>query len=129
MAGNYITSFIGFLPADDPKIVVYVAIDNPKGITAYGGTVAAPIARNILEDAIATLKIEKRIGGISKEYRYFDIKYQIVEDVVGMEVKEARKKLSNFQIEYSGTGNKIISMSPEAGSSIPINSTIRLMLG
>lgn len=41
MVGNYITSFIGFLPANDPKIIVYVAIDNPKGITAYGGTVVA----------------------------------------------------------------------------------------
>ena len=128
MVGNYITSFIGFLPADDPQIVVYVAIDNPKGITAYGGTVAAPIARNILEDAVATLKIDKRTGGISKEYRYFDTKYQIVEDVVGMDVKEARKKLSNFQIEYSGTGNKVISMAPEPGSSIPVGATVRLML-
>ncbi len=43
MVGNYITSFIGFLPANDPKVIVYVAIDNPKGITAYGGTVIALI--------------------------------------------------------------------------------------
>ena len=46
MVGNYIVSFIGFMPADDPQIVVYVAIDNPKGVTQYGGTVAAPIVRN-----------------------------------------------------------------------------------
>ena len=91
-------------------------------------TVAAPIARNILEDAVATLEIEKRTGGLSKEYRYFDTKYQTVEDVVGMDVKEARKKLSDFQIEYSGTGNKVVSMSPEPGSSIPVGSTVRLML-
>ena len=39
MVGNYITSFMGFLPADHPEVVIYVAIDNPKGITAYGGTV------------------------------------------------------------------------------------------
>ena len=60
MVGNYITSFIGFMPADDPQIVVYVAIDNPKGVTAYGGTVAAPIAKNILEDATSILNIKKR---------------------------------------------------------------------
>ena len=46
MVGNYITSFIGFLPADDPQIIVYVAIDNPKGITAYGGTVHALLSEN-----------------------------------------------------------------------------------
>ena len=41
LVGNYITSFIGFLPADDPKVIVYVAIDNAKGVTQYGGTVHA----------------------------------------------------------------------------------------
>ncbi len=46
MVGNYITSFIGFLPANNPKVVVYVAIDNPKGISAYGGTVSALISEN-----------------------------------------------------------------------------------
>ena len=35
MSGNYIVSFIGFLPADNPQVVVYVAIDNPKGVTQY----------------------------------------------------------------------------------------------
>ena len=43
MVGNYITSFMGFMPADNPQIVVYVAIDHPKGITAYGGTVVVLI--------------------------------------------------------------------------------------
>lgn len=129
MVGNYITSFIGFLPADAPEIVLYVAIDNPKGITAYGGTVAAPVFRSIAEDAIAALGIEPRTDGIAKEYRYFDTKYVAVPDVVGMTPKEARNYLSNFDIEYSGTGESIISTSPKAGSSVPINSTVRLMLG
>lgn len=128
MVGNYITSFIGFLPADNPKVVVYVAIDNPKGITAYGGTVAAPIAKNILEDAITALDIEKPNGGISKEYRYYDTKYETVENVVGMTAKDARKKLSNFNVEYSGNGTMVVSMSPEAGSRIVVGSTVRLML-
>jgi len=39
MVGNYIVSFIGFLPANKPEYIVYVAIDNPKGVTQYGGTV------------------------------------------------------------------------------------------
>lgn len=129
MVGNYITSFIGFLPADDPQIVLYIAIDNPKGISAYGGTVAAPIARTILKDVINILNINKRVGGLEKEYRYFDTKYLTVPDVVGNTIKEAKEKLKDFTIEYSGTGEKILSMSPSPGSSIPINSTIRLMLG
>ena len=128
MVGNYITSFMGFFPADDPEVVLYVAIDYPKGITAYGGTVAAPIFRNIAEDVIATLNIKKRNNGLKKEYRYFDIKYISVPNVIGMNVKDARNYLKDFSVEYSGNGDRIIAMSPEAGSSIPINSTIRLML-
>ena len=129
MVGNYITSFMGFMPADHPEIVIYVAIDHPKGITAYGGTVAAPIARNILEDAISILNIDKRDNGMSKEYRYFDVKYITVPNVIGMDIKSARENLKDFEIEYSSSGNRVIAMSPSAGNSVPIHSVIRLMLG
>ena len=98
-------------------------------MTIKRATVAAPIARNILEDAIFALNIVKRTDGISKEYRYFDVKYVNVPNVIGMDVKSAREILKDFDIEYSGSGDKVISMSPDAGSSIPINSVVRLMLG
>jgi len=91
MTGNYILSFIGFLPADDPKIVVYVAIDNPKGITQYGGTVAAPIAKNILTDAIASLNISPSINTIPKEYQWYDAKYYTVPNVVGKTLVTLKK--------------------------------------
>ena len=129
MVGNYITSFMGFLPADDPEVVLYVAIDYPKGITAYGGTVAAPIFRNIALDVIDALEINKRSDGLKKEYRYFDVKYIRVPNVVGMNVKDSREYLKDFDVEYSGSGDTIISISPKVGSSVPINSTVRLMLG
>ena len=128
MVGNYITSFIGFLPADKPEIVIYVAIDNPKGISAYGGTVSAPIFKNIAEDAIVALKIKKPKPGLEKEYRYFDTKYYTLDNVVGMRVDEAKELLKNFRVEYSGTGDKIIGMSPNKGSRIPEGSIVRLMV-
>lgn len=129
MVGNYITSFIGILPIDNPKVVLYVAIDNPKGITAYGGTVAAPIAKTIMEDIITALEIAPSNEGVKKEYRYYETKYITIPNIIGMTPKEAREQLSNLNIEYSGTGNTIISTSPKVGSSVKINSTIRLMLG
>ena len=128
MVGNYITSFIGFLPANKPEIVIYVAIDNPKGISAYGGTVSAPIFKNIAEDAIMALKIKKPKVGLEKDYRYFDTKYYTVDNVVGMNVDNAREMLKNFKIEYSGTGDRVIGMSPDAGSRIPEGSIVRLMI-
>ena len=46
----YILSFMGIAPMNDPEIVCYLAIDNPKGVTQYGGTVSAPIAKNIMKN-------------------------------------------------------------------------------
>lgn len=129
MTGNYIVSFIGFLPANDPKIVVYLAIDNPKGITQYGGTVSAPIVKNIMEDAIVALNIEKQEGGTEKEYQWYDKKFYTVEDVVGLSKSEASSKLKNFSVEYSGNGNTVISQSPSSGTRLAESESIRLYLG
>ena len=128
MVGNYITSFIGFLPADNPQIVVYVAIDNPKGITAYGGTVAAPIAKNILTDSIDILKIKKPNGGIEKEYQWYDVKYYTVPDIVGKNIKEVKNELSNFKVEYSGNGIHVKAISPSPGSRIAEGEMVRILL-
>jgi len=129
MVGNYILSFIGFLPANDPKVVVYVAVDNPKGITQYGGTVSAPIAKAILTDAISALDIEKPVGGYDKTYQWYEKEYKTLPNVVGMSLDDAKKVLSEFSIEYTGNGNIVKSMSPVAGTSVMVGSKVRLMLG
>ena len=128
MVGNYIVSFIGFMPADDPQIVVYVAIDNPKGVTQYGGTVAAPIVRNILLSATDILNIEPRKEYMSKKYNWDDIKYVKVPDAIGLSLEDAKKVLKGFNIEISGEGKNVLLMSPSAGTSIKEGSTIWLYL-
>ena len=128
LTGNYITSFIGFLPADDPKVVVYIAIDNAKGVTQYGGTVAAPIAKNVLLSCIDILDIKKRDNELEREYNYFDKQYAKVPNVVGMNVKDAIKSLKPFKVEYTGTGSIVTYQSPSSGTSIYEGDTIRLLL-
>lgn len=59
-SGKYISSFVGFAPADDPQVLVLLIINNPKGIY-YGGTVAAPLVRELFENILPYLQIEKRI--------------------------------------------------------------------
>lgn len=129
MQGNYIVSFIGFLPANDPKIVVYLAIDNPKGVTQYGGTVSAPIVKNIMEDAITSLNIEKQDGGTEKKYQWYDKKYYTVPNVVGKSKKEATSMLKSFSVEYSGSGDVVVSQSPDSDSRIAEGEKVRLYLG
>ena len=53
-AGKYISSFIGFAPADDPQILGMVIIHDPQGIY-YGGTIAAPVAKEIFENILPYL--------------------------------------------------------------------------
>ena len=129
MVGNYITSFIGFLPSDDPKVIVYVAIDNAKGVTQYGSTVAAPVAKNILTSSITALNIEKRTNDIEKKYNYGDKRYEVVPSVIGKTKKEAVTELKKFKIEFTGSGDVITYQSPSSGVTLTEGSTIRLMLG
>lgn len=128
MSGNYILSFMGFMPANDPEIVVYVAVDHPQGITQYGGTVSAPIAKNVLLDAINILNIKPDSNGMAKEYNYLDQKYVILPDVLNKSVKEASELLKGFKIEYSGTGDKVTYQSPAGNMYVKENSTVKLLL-
>ena len=57
-ANKYISSFIGFAPADDPQILGIVIIHDPKGVY-YGGTIAAPVLRDIYDNILPYLGIEK----------------------------------------------------------------------
>lgn len=129
LTGNYIVSFVGFAPANDPEIVIYVSVDNPKGVTQYGGTVAAPIAKSVLQTAIEVLGIEASTEGLEKEYTWLDEKYVTLPDVTGMSVDEAKKTLKGFKIEYSGNGEKVLYQSPTAGFYIKESGTVKLMLG
>lgn len=128
MHGNYILSFIGFLPADNPQAVVYVAIDNPKGIVQYGGTVSAPIARNIMIDIIDELKLKTDEYTLPKTYNWYDTKYTKIPNVINLDLKEAKKELKDLTIEYAGTGNIIKSISPSVGTYLPVGSTIKILL-
>ena len=128
LVGNYILSFIGIMPSNDPKIVVYVAINNPKKVTQYGGVVAAPVVKNIMLDAIDALDIKEQKTNTEKKYEWYDKKYYTVPKVVGMDLKEARKILDKFEIKIEGNGNTIIEQSPKEDTRLQEGNIIRLYL-
>ena len=57
-AHRYISSFIGFAPADDPEVLAMIIIHDPQGVY-YGGTIAAPVIRDVFENILPYLGIEK----------------------------------------------------------------------
>ena len=65
-ANRYISSFLGFAPADDPQILGICIIHDPQGIY-YGGTIAAPVIRDIFENVLPYLGIEKAVTGEGEE--------------------------------------------------------------
>ena len=128
LVGNYIMSFMAVIPSNNPEAVLYLAIDNPKNTALLSSYTTTPIARRILLDIIDALNIEKQEDGIEKDLEWTDKIYNEVPNVVGLTVKEAKKQLVNFNIEYTGTGERVISQSPEGGEKQEDRGTVRLLL-
>ena len=129
LINNYIMSFMAVVPANEPKAVLYVAIDNPKNTALLSSYTTAPIARRILLDIIEALDIPKQDGAIEKVKQWDDPVYYTIPNVVGMSVKEATKALYPLQVEYSGSGDKVLEQSPKAGEKVESTYKVRLLLG
>ena len=129
LVNNYIMSFVGIVPSNDPEAVLYIAIDNPKNTALLSSYTTTPIARRILLDIIDALDIKKQEGGVEKDWQWDDKVYYEVPNVIGKDKKEAKEILEHFKVEYSKTGNKVISQSPKAGERLEDGGTITLLLG
>ncbi|WHY02286.1 stage V sporulation protein D [Neobacillus sp. DY30] len=126
LENNFIVSFMGFAPADDPQIIVYVAVDNPKGGLIFGGTVAAPIVGSIMKDGLMALGVEPRKDQIEKEIKWPDRPLITLPDLTGLTKLEITEQLLDLKIDASGEGDIVVRQSPEAGSKVKEGSTIRL---
>lgn len=114
MQGKYVTSFVGFLPADAPEIVMLVVIDEPTGMY-YGGQIAAPIFPALMKNVVQYLAIERERAGETQEEKA----NVIVPKLVGMTSEEAQRILDKMGILYGifGTG-RIVKQVPPAESCI-----------
>jgi cell division protein FtsI (penicillin-binding protein 3) len=57
---NYVASYLGIFPTEEPRIILYVVLHNPKGPAYYGSQIAAPVFRGVAEDLIGYLGIPRR---------------------------------------------------------------------
>ena len=130
MQGNYILSFLGAAPMNDPKAVVYLAIDNPKNTIQYGGVVAAPMVGDVFEQILPLLGVQKDYKNqIEKELRwYIDTPYHNVPNFINMN-KSKIKTSPYYKYLYIGEGSTVIEQEPTSGERIPEGGTIVLFLG
>lgn len=127
-SGNgYILSFVGIAPINDPQIVLYIAMDNPKNCVQYGGTTAAPIARKILSDVLPALGIQKVTEQKEKAYVYTDVKTFDVENYIGLKKSEVKSEVYGF--EWLGEGDYVIDQLPRVGEKIEEGQKVKVMLG
>ena len=84
LVNNYIMSFMSIVPSNDPRAVLYLAIDNPKNTAMLSSYTTTPIARRILLDIIDALKIPKQNGGMEKDLEWNDKLTYEVPNVVGL---------------------------------------------
>ncbi len=129
LVGNYIMSFMAVMPSNDPEVVLYLAIDNPKNTALLSSYTTTPIARRILLDIIDALDIKPQDEGLEKDWEWTDKLTYEVPNVVGMSVSDAKKLLVNFTIEYTGTGETVVSQSPDPKTKLEDKKVVRLLLG
>ncbi|PKR78534.1 stage V sporulation protein D [Halalkalibacillus sediminis] len=128
LENNHIVSFIGFAPADDPEILVYIAIDNPKNTIQFGGVVATPIGGQLIGDILRKKGVPPREGGLEKEYTWPDQPLVTVPDLTGESVNELQQYLLDLSIDVQGEGDTVIAQSPASGKRVESGSTIRVYL-
>lgn len=128
LENNHIVSFIGFAPADDPQIVIYVAIDNPKGTVQFGGVVAAPVVGDIMEDSLRAMGVSPRKDQIEKELTWQDTPMIEMPDLVGLTRKELQQQLVNLKLDIDGEGEKVVKQIPSPGVKIKEGTTIRVYM-
>lgn len=129
LENNHVVSFIGFAPADDPQIVVYIAVDNPKGTLQFGGVVAAPIVGKIMDDSLHALEVGPRENQIEKKRTWLDPRLVKVPNLIGLTKNEIRQQLIDLKLEVEGSGDIVIQQAPKAGVKIEEGKTIRVFLG
>ncbi len=121
--GEYIASFVGFAPADDPQVAILIIIDEPQVYNHGGGAIAAPVAGTVLEQALKYLNVEPV---------YSDDELELLNastpDVSGMTVAQAKSTLSSedFTARVVGNGDTVISQYPVKEQSIPLGGVVIL---
>ena len=119
--GSYICSFVGFAPAEDPRYVCLILVDEPQVAQIFGSTVAAPFVKSVLEDAL-------HYGGILPTHGSSIV---TVPDVTGLTVEEAKEKLASYGLAAyaeSSVGS-VTAQVPAAGETAVSGSAVLLYTG
>lgn len=120
---TYISSYCGFAPADNPKLAMIVYYDNPQGSSYYGAMVAAPTFKNVMENVLPYVGVERKFT--EAEQKNLGIKTPFL---IGHTVDEAKQILSDLELTPNiyGSGTNVIGQVPQPDNQVPQNGTVVL---
>ncbi len=118
---KYVTSFVAFAPANDPKVAVLIAVDEPKGGNIGGGTNAAPSVAAVIEEAMKYYNVQPQYT--EEEMQKLE---KVTPNVTGMNVEKAQSLISKNDLEciVIGDGKEVVGQSPAADRNIPGGGTV-----
>ena len=121
--GKYVSSFVGFAPADDPQYAVLMIVDEPSGYTYYGSIVAAPYAGRTFERLFEYLSVPPA----SSE----PVEYTEMPELSGMTAAEAKAALKDagLNFETAGEGETVVSAVPATGEKLPRGDVVLVRFG
>ncbi|MDD2421638.1 MAG: stage V sporulation protein D [Heliobacteriaceae bacterium] len=132
LEGEYVASFIGLAPANDPAVICLVVIDAPQGGTYFGGLVAAPVFRAVMTDVLRHLGIPPQVNTGDLPAAVEDrVEGAVVPLVTGINLSEAEDKLRRvgLGIATEGFGTKVVDQLPKPGEKVLPNTAVILYLG
>lgn len=120
---DYISSFCGFAPADDPQIAMLVFFDTPDGDAYYGSQVSSPVFINIMSEVLPYLDV--KTSYTDEELGYVDAS---AGDYTGVSVDEAKTAVEadGFTATVKGNGSTVISQIPTVSSGLQKGGSIVL---
>lgn len=121
--GKYVASFGGMAPADDPKITVFISIDEPDPSNYYAGQIATPVAKQVFTDIFNYMAV--------KEGESTNIKNVVIPEIRGMKKSDAIKTLKELKLNYEidDKGDYVVDMTPKPGYAIEEGGKIVLYSG
>lgn len=129
MDGKYIASFAGMAPSSNPKITVFIQIDEPDPSNYYAGQIAAPVAQTVFNDIFNYMAMKGDASG--EEIAKSLLRDIVVPDVRGMTKEQAQATLADYNLDYisDSKGNYVTDMEQDPGTTVKEGTKITLYTG
>jgi stage V sporulation protein D (sporulation-specific penicillin-binding protein) len=129
--GKYVASFIGLAPVNDPRIVCLVVVDEPQGVY-YGGQIAAPVFKKVVEDSLRYLGVAPQYDEGDKNEKGSEVAKQVaVPELVGLPTVQAVKAIqaAGLKYEIQGEGTFVVKQTPAGGAKVSVGTKVILYTG